>query len=54
MRVLTAMGICDEAGLCKYVPNKVISDFASGGLGDGVKCMFVRSVLNSKTLSLTM
>ena len=54
MRVLTAMGICDESGLCKYVPNKVISDFASGGLGDSVKCMFVRSVLNSKALSLTV
>ena len=40
MRVLTAVGICDESGLCEYSPNSVTREFTSG-LGDGVKCLSV-------------
>ena len=41
MRVLTAVGICDESGLREYSPNSVTREFTSGGLEDGVKCLSV-------------
>ncbi|CAO1605760.1 hypothetical protein XANCAGTX0491_009266 [Xanthoria calcicola] len=39
MRCLTAMGICDEDGPCRYSPNKVTKVLTSEGLKDGVKCL---------------
>ena len=54
MRVLTAVGICNESGRCEYSPNGVTHEFTSGGLGDGVKCMFVTSVVNFRASLLML
>lgn len=50
MRALTAVGVCDESGPCAYSPNNVTSELTSGGLGDGVKCMFVYAAQTLKGL----
>lgn len=39
MRAITAMGICNEVGPSLYLPNQVTREFATAGLGDGVKCL---------------
>lgn len=54
MRALTAVGICDEPGPREYSPNSVTSEFTSGGLGDGVKCMSVALGTVSGARPLTM
>ena len=43
MRAITAMGVCTEAGTCLYSPNQVTRAFATAGLRDGVKCLYVLS-----------
>ena len=42
MRVLAAVGICNESGIHKYSPNDVTKEFASEGIGDGVKFLSAR------------
>ena len=54
MRLLTAVGICDETGISEYSPNSVTGQFTSEGFGDGVKCMFVTPSINSEASTLTM
>ena len=54
MRVLTAVGVFDESGPREYSPNSVTSEFTSGGLGDGVKCMSVALGTTPGVTPLTM
>lgn len=41
MRVITAVGACDEIGIAEYSPNDVTRQFTSDVLEDGVKCLSV-------------
>ena len=43
MRVLTAVGICNEVGPSKYSPNDVTQEFTEQGLGNGVNHLSVSS-----------
>ncbi len=54
MRILIAVGICDESGPYIYLANNVTREFLSGGLSDGVKYMFVIPSVNSKSNLLTV
>ena len=44
---MTAMGICSEAGAGLYSPNQVTREFATVGLRDGVKHLYVLLPLHS-------
>lgn len=46
MRAITAMGICNEVGPSLYSPNQITREFATVGLSDGVKCLYVFSRFN--------
>ena len=41
MRVITAIGVCDEVGQERYASNPVTGVFAKGGIEAGVKFLYV-------------
>lgn len=45
MRVLTAMGVCDEVGTQSYTANNLTKALGQEGLSNGVKFRYASSII---------